>query len=36
MATSKGTGNFYHQNAGSSTIIYEDGKVVTKPSSNGV
>lgn len=31
LASSAGTGNFYHAGSGSSIIIYGDGKVITKP-----
>lgn len=37
MASTGGTGSFYHNAAGNGTkTIYEDGKVVTAPTSNGV
>lgn len=34
MATSGGTGNFYHSNAGGNKTIYVDGKVVLAPPSD--
>ena len=37
MATSHGAGVFYHSSIGNGTkTIYEDGKVVTAPTSNGI
>jgi hypothetical protein len=36
LATSSGSGNFYHNNVGSATkTIYRDGVVVSAPSDNG-